>query len=57
LECLTEVALQQQPPQQQQEQFEVDPKSAAGKPNLKSSGSAPFDYYAAHPGFQSSLLI
>ncbi len=57
MECLTEVALQQQPPQQQQEQFEVDPKSAAGKPNLKSSGSAPFDYYAAHPGFQSSLLI
>jgi type IV secretory pathway TrbF-like protein len=29
-ECLTEVALQQQ---QQQQQFEVDPKSAAGKPN------------------------
>jgi hypothetical protein len=27
LECLTEVALQQQ------QQFEVDPKSAAGKPN------------------------
>jgi hypothetical protein len=31
LECLTEVALQQQ--QQQQQLFEVDPKSAAGKPN------------------------
>jgi hypothetical protein len=30
LECLTEVALQQQ---QQQQLFEVDPKSAAGKPN------------------------
>jgi hypothetical protein len=31
LECLTEGALQQQ--QQQQQLFEVDPKSAAGKPN------------------------
>jgi hypothetical protein len=32
LECLTEVALQQQQPQQQ---FEVDPKSAGWKTKLK----------------------